>query len=138
MKLTHTVAALALSSAFTLSACGEKEETTGTAESAVTPAEAVEEIGAVRIGLDRAVKQLRGGDRNAAEGTVAETYLQHFEKVEGPLEEVDHELNEELEEAINTELRQEIKSGAKVAVVVKLVRDIKADLATAEAKLEQS
>ena len=138
MRLTTMpVLAVAACSAFALPACGSESEKSGeSSEHSVSNAEAVKEIAAVRAGLDTAVKQLKGGDAKAAENTVAETYLQHFELVEGPLEKVDEELNEELEEAINQELRDKIKSGAKPAVVVKLVDEVKADLDTAESKLK--
>src|SRR4051794_31997078 len=101
MSLPKIVAALALSSSFALAACGsDKEKSSEASEEQSTPAQAIKEIGATRTGLDTAVKQVRSGDRKAAEETASETYLEHFEKVEGPLGEVDHELNEELEEAI--------------------------------------
>ena len=137
MKLNTPLLAVAACGALALPGCGSDSEKSGeAAEASVSNAEAVKEIALVRAGLDQAVQELRGGDAKAAEDTVAETYLQHFELVEGPLEEVDEELNEELEEAINVELREKISSGAKAAEVSKLVDEVKADLETAEAKLK--
>lgn len=125
-----------LAAALTLGACGTGEEESSEAPAREgTPVEAVREIGAVRNGLDRAVDQLRDDDRKRAEDTVAETYVDHFEKVEGPLGKVDRELNEELEEAISGELRDKIRQGASVREVRGLVRDVKGDLATAKRKL---
>jgi outer membrane murein-binding lipoprotein Lpp len=133
MKLQAPLLAAAACGAFALPGCGSDSEKSD--EANVSDAKAIQEIAATRVGLDHAVKQLRAGDAKAAEDTVAETYLQHFELVEGPLDEVDHELNEELEEAINEELRDKIKGGATPAEVSKLVDSVKADLQTAEAKL---
>jgi hypothetical protein len=135
--MTSTKVLPVLVAALTLGACGTGEEEGGEARPSEkeAPAEAVREIGAVRDGLDLAVRQLREGDRRRAEDTVAETYVTHFEKVEGPLEKVDHELNEELEEAISQELRDEIRSGASVSSVSGMVQDVKGDLAVAERKL---
>ncbi|MGH9363622.1 MAG: hypothetical protein ACRD2T_17060, partial [Thermoanaerobaculia bacterium] len=56
------------------------------AEAKSTPAQAIDEIGETSTGLDQALAQLRDGDAKAAKETVAETYLQHFEEVEAPLE----------------------------------------------------
>jgi len=138
LRLATPVLSLAICGAAVLPGCGSDSDKSSekSEEQTVSKAEAVKEIAAVRTGLDQAVKQLKGGDAKAAEDTVAETYLQHFELVEGPLDEVDHELNEELEEAINEELREKISSGASPAEVTKLVDEVKADLDTAEAKLK--
>jgi hypothetical protein len=137
MNVDRLFVVLAICSALALAACGgSDDEGSGAAAGQATPAEAVKEIGATRAALDRAVDQLRAGDAKRAEETVSEAYLQHFEEVEGPLGKVDAKLNEELEEAISGELRQKIRAGAPVAEVEKLVTEVKADLATAESKLE--
>src|SRR5919202_4257417 len=96
MPLRH-VAALALVSSLALAACGSDKEK---AEEKASPAQARAEIGEVRAALDSAVASLKEGDAKAAENAVSEGYLQHFEKVEGPLEDVDAELNEKLEDRI--------------------------------------
>src|SRR5919197_892251 len=72
------------------------------------------------------------GDAKAADNAVSEGYLQHFEKVEGPLGKVDHELNEKLEDSIREELREKIQDGGSISEVTRMVSAIKADLATAE------
>jgi hypothetical protein len=136
LRITTTVLSLAACGAVVLPGCGSDSESSGeSSEKTVSKAEAIKEIAAVRIGLAKAVKQVRSGDAKAAEDTVAETYLQHFELVEGPLGKADEELNEALEETINEELRQKISSGASAAEIEKLVGEVKADLDTAEAKL---
>ena len=137
-KVRLLVLVIASCGALGVGGCGDDDGdgSKGAAEEQSTPAVAVEEIGETETALDNAVTQLRAGDRKQAEETVAEAYLQHFEKVEGPLEKADPELNEELEEAISGELREKIRSGASVREVTKLVADIKDDLATAEGKLK--
>jgi hypothetical protein len=134
MPLRHVIAALALISSLALAACGSDKETEK-AEEEATPAQARAEIGEVRAALDHAVASLREGDAKAAENAVSEGYLQHFEKVEGPLGAVDAELNEKLEDGIREDLRDKIRDGASVTEVTRMVSDLKADLATAEQKL---
>ncbi|MGI8593880.1 MAG: hypothetical protein ACR2ML_05865 [Solirubrobacteraceae bacterium] len=137
MKLRSLVPVLGSCGALALVACGDDDdEGSKKAEEQSTPAVAVKEIGETETALDQAVSQLRAGDRKQAEETVAEAYLQHFEKVEGPLGKADPKLKEELEEAISGEVREKIRSGASVSQVTKLVSDIKGDLATAEGKLK--
>jgi hypothetical protein len=126
---------LLTASALALAACGDEEETSEEAEAAVTPEAAIDEIAAVRAGLDDAAKTYAGGDADAAAEIVNETYLQHFELVEGPLEEADEELNEELEEQIREELVAEIESAAPKADVDELVAEIESGLEEAEAAL---
>jgi hypothetical protein len=135
MKLQRPFLILAATGALAFAGCGDNSDSSEEAGAEATPAEAVQEIGATRTELDTAVRQVRRGDRQQAEETVSEAYLQHFEIVEGPLAKVDEKLNEELEETINSDLREKIRSGAPAAEVERLVTEVKADLATAEAKL---
>src|SRR3954453_4319444 len=132
MKLRSAFLTCALTSGVALAACGGDSKSSGQEPSAST---AIEEIKAVKAGLDEAVVQLRAGKAAAAEETVANTYVDHFENVEDPLEKVDHELKEELEEGISTELRGEIKNGASAAKVQQHVTALKADLDSAAEKL---
>jgi DNA anti-recombination protein RmuC len=138
MSIRQLAVALALVSSLVVTACGSDEENASQAESAeeqATPAQARAEIGEVRAALDTALASLKEGDAKAAENAVSEGYLQHFEKVEGPLEKVDEELNEELEDTIREELRDTIRNGGSVEQVTKMITEIKADLDTAEQKL---
>jgi DNA anti-recombination protein RmuC len=135
MTLRTAAASIALVSALALAACGSDRESDEAAEQQATPAEARAEIGETRRALDSAVASLRDGDAKAADNAVSEGYLQHFEKVEGPLGKVDQELTEKLEDSIREELRDKIQSGGSVAEVTRMVSDIKGDLATAEQKL---
>jgi hypothetical protein len=136
VKLRSAFVSLAIVSALALAACGGESESEEAAEQSATPAQARAEIGEVRKALDTAVGQLREGDAEAADNTVSEGYLEHFEKVEGPLEKVDGELNEKLEDSIREELREKIQDGGSVAEVTQMVAAIKTDLATAEQKLQ--
>ena len=135
MSLRTAVVSLVIVSALALAACGSEAESDEAAEKQASPAEARAEIGEVRNALDSAVAALRDGDAEAADNAVSEGYLEHFEKVEGPLAKVDAELNEKLEASIREELRQTIQDGGSLAEVTRMVSAIKADLATAEQKL---
>src|SRR3954468_8617876 len=136
MTLRTAAVSLTLVSTLALAACGAESESEEAAEQQATPAEARAEIGDVRKALDSAVSSMREGDAKAADNAVSEGYLEHFEKVEGPLEKVDQELDEKLEDSIREELRGRIQDGASVAEVTRMVSAIKADLATAEQKLQ--
>jgi hypothetical protein len=136
--LRRPVAVFAVSGALFVAACGGRED--GGAREAheqqVTPAQAVGEIGKVRAGLDSAMASLKAGDRAKATDTLAESYVEHFERVERPLENVDPKLKEELEETIAKDLRGRVKDGAPTAEVQRLVDQVKAQLTTAQQKLE--
>ena len=105
--------------------CGGSDESE---EESSTPAEAVVEIGEVKKLLGTAVDQAREGDAEAADETVGDAYLEHFEHVEGPLGEKDHDLMEELEEAIATDLRADINDGKSADELEATVAEIDADL----------
>jgi hypothetical protein len=136
MKVRSAVLTLAMSSGLALAACGGGDKSSEATAEQATPAVALAEIPQVKAGLDKAVSQLRDGDAKAAEETVSETYVEHFEKVEDPLGKVDPELKEKLEETIADELRTQIRDGAPVAQVSKHVDQVKADLDTAAGKLK--
>jgi hypothetical protein len=136
VKLRTALVSLALVCALGLAACGGESESEEAAEQNATPAQARAEIGEVRKALDTAVAEFKEGDAKAADNTVSEGYLEHFEKVEGPLGKVDEELNEKLEDSIREDLRETIQDGGSVAEVTQKIDAIKADLATAEQKLQ--
>ena len=120
--LSVLLATLALGA---IAGCGGSDESE---EDSATPIEAVAEIGEIKTMLATAVTQVRGGDTDAAEETVGDAYLEHFEKVEHPLVEEDHELMEELEEAISTDLRNDIKDGKSADEIEAAVAAINTDL----------
>jgi hypothetical protein len=133
VKTAMPAAAVALS-VLALTACGGDSNDSEAKEN-TDPAVALTEAGATRDGLSAALATYKSGDHAAAEDAVAEAYLQHFEQVEGPLDERDHELNENLEHAINEELRDAMKAGKPAAEIESQVNAILGDLQKAEAAL---
>jgi hypothetical protein len=120
--------------------CGSNDGGTDSAteareEASATPQKAIQAIAAVRKGLDQAMSTYRSGSKAKADDQVGDTYLQHFELVEGPLEKIDGALKENLEDGIREELRGKIKAGAPQAEVAKLYEEIDAELDQAEAAL---
>ena len=137
MPTKLTAAVLVVVSALALAACGNpKKKDQAATNGTATPTQALQEIDYVRKDLLRVTNEVSKGSRGTAVEIAKETYVQHFEKVEAPLDKVDHELNEELEDTIREKLREKISGGAKPGEVSKLVDDVKADLDTAEAKLK--
>ena len=137
VQLGKAIAVAAILSTSLLAACGGDDDDSGSQSAAAqsTPTKAIDEIDETSAGLDQALAQLRDGDVKAAKETVAETYLQHFEEVEAPLEKVAPELKEKLEEGISTDLRGDIgKESAEQ--ITDQVNQLKLGLATAKSKLE--
>ena len=130
--LVLVIAVLALAAA----GCGgssDSEESEG-----ATPSEAIAEIATIKAALDDAVSQVRAGDADTADTTVGDAYLEHFEHVEDPLGDRDHDLMEELEEAISTDLRNQIKAGEDAAAIQASVDNIKSNLDRAVEVLQES
>ena len=122
-------------SAVLVAGCGGDSKQETEAEPPRAPDKALVEIGKVRSGLDAALATYKSGDAKAADTQVGDTYLEHFELVEGPLEAKDAELNETLEDAIREELREKMQAKAPEGEVADLVKQIEADLDKAEAAL---
>ena len=139
---TFVLALLALSLVAFGAGCGSDDEsgsaatTAESSEEDTSPAAAAAEIDEIKSMLDDALARYQGGDAEAAEELVGDAYLEHFEHVEHPLEEVDGELMEDLEHAISTEIRTKMKDGAPAAEVEQLIEQTKADLDRAKSKLE--
>jgi hypothetical protein len=119
--------------------CGSDDKgssaATAATETTSTTQHAIAEVGAVRTGLAEALATYKAGDAATADDQVGDAYLRHFELVEGPLEEVDHELKEELEHEIREELRGKIRAGAPARAVEALVTEIEARLDEADKAL---
>ena len=134
--------------ALTVTACGSDDDDSspaaattteeGEEEGEITAEEAAAEIDEIKRMLDEGLAQYQDGDQEAADTTVGDAYLEHFEKIEHSLEERDHELMEDLEHRISTEIRDEMKEGASADEVAALVEQTKADLDTAKAKLQEA
>jgi hypothetical protein len=127
-------AAITVAASLSLAACGDDKEPAAEARTA-TPAKARAEAGTVRDQLATALETYKGGDEAAAADQVENAYLEHFELVEGPLEEKDAELNEKLEHAIREDLVEAMKDGKPATEVTSMVEQIDQDLATAETAL---
>jgi hypothetical protein len=135
VRIAASLAALAIAG-FALG-CGSSsdEKTSEEAEHSATPQQAIAQIGKVRSGLAHALTTYKAGDADSADEQVGDAYLKHFELVEGPLGEVDHELNEQLEDTIREELREQIRDGAGAAKIAALVKEIDGKLDKAEQAL---
>jgi DNA repair exonuclease SbcCD ATPase subunit len=130
---TFVLALLALSLVSFGAACGSDEES---AEEDTTPAAAAAEIDTIKSMLDDALAKYKAGDAEAAEEIVGDAYLEHFEEVEHPLEEVDEELMEDLEHTISTDIRTKMKDGAPASEIEQLIEQTKTDLDEAKSKLQ--
>lgn len=114
--------------------CGGSEGSNDGASGEST-AEALEQVQAIPALLDDAVATYKSGDHEAAAEAVGDVYLEHYEDVEGPLGDRNHDLMEELEEQISTELRQAMEGGRPEAEIDGLVAEIKTNLEQAEREL---
>jgi hypothetical protein len=134
MRRTMVILVLMLGAvALAGTACGSSDD-----EEETSPAAAVAEIDEIKAMLDTGLAQYRSGDQEAADTTVGDAYLEHFEHVEDPLGERDHELMEDLEHRISTEIRDEMKDGTPPDQVATLIAETKADLDTAKARLQEA
>lgn len=136
---TSTVMAASLTAFALFAGCGDGDSSNSeeSEHEAATPAKAIVEIGLVRQGLAAGLAAYKQGNTEKADELIGTAYLEHFELVEGPLEERDEELNEELEELIREELRAEVKAGADVAEVEALIAEANQDLNKAEKTLKE-
>jgi hypothetical protein len=141
---TFVLALLALSLVSFGAACGSDDESSAAATTAESSEEdttaaaaaAAAEIDTIKSMLDDALAKYKAGDTEAAEETVGDAYLEHFEEVEHPLEEVDEELMEDLEHTISTDIRTKMKSGAPASEIEQLIEQTKTDLDEAKSKLQ--
>ncbi len=104
-------------------------------EESSTPVEALAEIATIRTLLDQAVTQYESGDQEGAADAVGDIYLEHYEHVEGPLGDANHDLMEEIEKQLSTELRTAMQNGATASEVESLVAEINTELDRAQEAL---
>jgi hypothetical protein len=133
MFFRGTLAVTAVGGLVALSSCGGDEKSKGS-EAKVSNEQAITEVEATRNGLAEALEKSKGGRDEEADNLASEAYLQHFEKVEGPLEEANHDLNEELEESISQEYRAKLKAG-DTAGAEDLLAEINRNLTLASGEL---
>ncbi len=147
--MLRVVALLALvGGLLVVAGCGSDSDSTSAADTTVsttteesdeeeesTPAQALAEIATIRALLDDAVAQYASGDHSAAADAVGDIYLEHYEHVEGPLGDVNHDLMEEIEEKLSSDLRTSMEDGAEQSEIDALVSDIKSGLDQAEEEL---
>ena len=117
----------------TVAGCGGSSDSE--TEEGATAAEALVAIRAIPALLDAAVVKYAAGQHEAAAEAVGDIYLEHYEMVEGPLGDVNHDLMEEIEEQISTELRGAMTDGAPQEEIDALVAEIKTGLEQAEEEL---
>jgi len=146
--MLRILALLALAGGLVVTAgCGSDSESSLAGETTVTttseeageeestPEQALAEIATIRSLLDDAVAQYQSGDHQAAADAVGDIYLEHYERVEGPLGDVDHDLMEEIEEKLSTDLRTSMEDGAPQSQIDALVAEIQSDLEKAQGTL---
>lgn len=86
--------------------------------------------------LATAKEEYSAGNSDAANEALIEAYLENFEYVEAPLEEVDHELVEELEETLRVNLPEMVNAGVSPEEFNAAVDAALAELDQAEALLK--
>ena len=146
--MLRVVALVALVGGLLVAGCGSDSDSTSAGDTTVsttteeseeeeesTPAQALAEIATIRALLDDAVAQYASGDHSAAADAVGDIYLEHYEHVEGPLGDVNHDLMEEIEEKLSSDLRTSMEDGAEQSEIDALVSDIKSGLDQAEEEL---
>lgn len=136
IRARRSLAALGIAAAIGLGACtGAAATPAPTASPTAAASAAIDlaaEVDATIAGLEEALTKYRAGDRQGALDAIAETYENHFELVEHPLEEVDHDFMENLEELIAVKTRAVIQDGKPVADLEALVTEARTLLAQAK------
>jgi hypothetical protein len=140
--MLRALALLALiSGALAVAGCGSDSDSSASdttveeTEEESTPEQALAEIATIRTLLDDAVTQFKSGDHEGAADAVGDIYLEHYEKVEGPLGDVNHDLMEDIEETLSTDLRTSMEDGADMSEIDSLVTEIRSGLDQAEQEL---
>ncbi|MBM4407464.1 MAG: hypothetical protein FJ038_02405 [Chloroflexi bacterium] len=139
-RARRSLAVLGVAAAIGLGACtgaaATPAPTAAPTAAASTAVDLAAEVDATVAGLESALTKYRAGDKQGALDAIAETYENHFELVEHPLEEVDHDFMENLEELIAVKTRAVIQDGKPVADLEALVSEAKTLLAQAKDMLK--
>lgn len=135
-RVRFAAVSLALGAALAIGACtGAASTPAPTTAASQAAVDVAAEIDATVAGLEEALTKYRAGDKQGALDAIAETYEKHFELVEGPLDEVDHDFMENLEELVAIKTRAVIQDGKPVAELEALVTEAKTLLAQAKEML---
>ncbi len=113
--------------------------TTPTSSGSASPAASLSlaaHVDATVAGLDAALALYKSGNVQGALDSIAATYEDHFELIEGPLETLNDSLKEDLEGTIATKIRQAMSANKPAAEVEALVNDARTKLATAKELLK--
>lgn len=133
-RASRLTAGVALAALLVVAACtGTGATTTATprpsaaasvpASTAAASVDLAAEINATVAGLATALTAYTAGDKQGALDAIAETYEEHFEDIEDPLGDVDHDFMESLEELIAVKIRAAINEGKPVPEVAALVAE---------------
>ena len=133
-RASRLTAGVALAALLVVAACtGTGATTTATprpsaaasvpASTAAASVDLAAEINATVAGLATALTAYTAGDKQGALDAIAETYEEHFEDIEDPLGDIDHDFMESLEELIAVKIRAAINEGKPVPEVAALVAE---------------
>ena len=94
-------------------------------------------LSTIRNLLDKSITEINAGNYTGASELVDIAYIDNYEYIEGPLEELDSELMEETEVMIREDLANAIEDKKPLEEITTLQNNIKSNLDTAEKLFQQ-
>ena len=94
-------------------------------------------LSTIRNLLDKSITEINAGNYTGASELVDIAYIDYYEYIEGPLEELDSELMEETEVMIREDLANAIGDKKTLEEITTLHNNIKSNLDTAEKLFQQ-
>lgn len=94
-------------------------------------------LSTIRNLLDKSITEINTGNYTGASELVDIAYIDNYEYIEGPLEELDSELMEETEVMIREDLANAIEDKKPLEEITTLHNNIKSNLDTAEKLFQQ-
>jgi len=94
-------------------------------------------LSTIRTLLNQSITELNAGNNTGASELVDIAYIDNYEYIEGPLEELDSELMEETEVMIREDLANAIEDKKPIDEITTLHNNIKSNLDTAEKLFQQ-
>jgi high-affinity iron transporter len=94
-------------------------------------------LSTIRNLLDKSITELNAGNYTGASELVDIAYIDNYEYIEDPLEELDSELMEETEVMIREDLASAIEDNKSLEEITTLHNNIKSNLDTAEKLFQQ-